>query len=364
METQEPIKLDYSLKTPEERNSLVQKILDTAPPTQLTNKYLEILSNYILDAAVSKEEKKEKIITTSNRQVTIDKRETSYEELVSKFENGEDGVYNLINNDKNMYLTPKIEITEEDIAEVPGLAELREDIEKIDAQLKTAVGTRRKSLKKQSIEMHQQQYILKEAWRQPHRLRSPNHTGGNPIEISDEVYFDMYGDPTSDAIVTFFKPEHISAILCNFDLLNTRLEHKYSSDFHYLMRDFKKLLAEGLEPYPAYQTLVEEKIDGKTNAEVATILFEKHNLKHTPEYISSLWRNKIPKILSEKAKTDYLIWYYSEVEYGTWKKCTRCGEVKLAHNRFFSKNGDSKDGFYSICKTCRCEKNKEKKLNG
>ena len=47
---------------------------------------------------MTKEDKKNKYITTDNRQITIDKRETSYEGLVSKFENGEDGVYNLINN--------------------------------------------------------------------------------------------------------------------------------------------------------------------------------------------------------------------------------------------------------------------------
>jgi hypothetical protein len=127
------------------------------------------------------------------------------------------------------------------------------------------------------------------------------------------------------------------------------------------LEDFKKLMKEALAPYPAYMTLVKAKIRGETNAATQKILEEKHDLHHTPEYISSLWRNKIPKIISEKAKDNYLIWYYTEVEVGTWKKCTRCGEVKLAHNRFFSKNNTSKDGFYSICKSCRNSKNKEKK---
>lgn len=361
MKEKEPIKLDYSLKTPQERNELVEKILKEAPSSQLTDKYLEILANYILDAAITKEDKKEKYITTNNRQITIDKRETSYEELVSKFENGEDGVYNLINNDKNMYLTPKISITAEDLAEIPGMLELRDEIEKIEAQAMRAVGKNKFLLKKQAIEMRQQQYILKELWRQPHRIATASHTGGNRIEISDEVYFDENGEPTSDAIVTFFKPEHISAILCNYEMLHTHLKHKYSSDFHYMMRDFDKLMAEGLAPYPAYQTLAQAKINGMQNIDIQKLLIEKHDLHHTVEYISSLWRNKIPKILSEKAKEDYLIWYYTEVEYGKWKRCTRCGEVKLAHNRFFSKNNTSKDGFYSICKCCRNSKNKEKK---
>lgn len=44
--------------------------------------------------------------------VTINKRETSFEGLISKFENGEDGIYNLITEDKNIIFTPKISITE------------------------------------------------------------------------------------------------------------------------------------------------------------------------------------------------------------------------------------------------------------
>lgn len=357
---QESIKLDYTLKTVEERNALVNRILAEAPSSQLTDKYLEILGNYLLDITMTKEDKKNKYITTTNRQVTIDKRETSYEELVSKFENGEDGVYNLINNDKNQYLTHKVEITEEDIADIPELAELKVEIEKIEAQAKAATGKNKYLLKKQVIEMRQQQYLLKEIFKHPMRKMGASHGGGNRIEISDEVHFDANGDPTSDAVVTFFKPDHISAILCNFEILDQELAHKYSSDFHYMMRDFKKLLREGLDPYPAYRTLVEAKIQGQTNVEIQQLLIEKHDLHHTPEYISSLWRNKIPKILSEKAKEDYLIWYYTEVERGTWKRCTRCGEVKLAHNRFFSKNNTSKDGYYSICKCCRNAKTKEK----
>jgi len=33
---------------------------------------------------------------------TVNKRETSFEGLISQFENGEDGIYNLISNNKNI----------------------------------------------------------------------------------------------------------------------------------------------------------------------------------------------------------------------------------------------------------------------
>lgn len=359
MEEKQTIKLDYSLKLPSERNALVEKIIANAAPGQLTNKYLEILSNYILDA-LPKEEKKQKLITTTNRMVTINKRETSYEELVSKFENGEDGVYNLINTDKNAYLERKSELTEKDIEEIPGLKQLRELIEKIEAAAKVATGKKKYLLKKQAIEMHQEQYLLKEIWNPPIRSRVASHNGGNRIDLSEDIYFDEKGEPVNRGLVSFFNADHVSAILCNYENLKLHLSNKFSNDFYYMLEDFEKLCAKALAETPAYATLVEGKFKGLTNAAIQKLLIEKHNLHHTVEYISSLWRNKIPKIIAEKAKDDYLIWYYSNVEYGTWKRCTKCGEYKLAHNRFFSKNSASKDGFYSICKACRNKKNKEK----
>ena len=114
---------------------------------------------------MEREERKERILLTDNRMATVNKRECSFEGLAAQFENGEDGVYNLISYDKNQYLTPKVEITEEDIAEVPGLAELRKNIEQTEAAAKTATGKKKYLLKKHAIEMRQEQYILKNMWR-------------------------------------------------------------------------------------------------------------------------------------------------------------------------------------------------------
>jgi len=67
-------------------------------------------------------------------------------------------------------------------------------------------------------------------------------------------------------------------------------------------------------------------------------------------------------MIAERAQKEWLIWHYTNEERGKWKKCNRCGEIKLAHNMFFSKNNTSKDGWYSICKDCRNKKTKEKKM--
>lgn len=111
------------------------------------------MSDYILDA-VPKEEKKEAGLMTENRMATINKRETSFEGLVSQFENGEDGIYDLISDlGKNAIFKPKIGITEKDIEEIPDLAQCVEAIEYWEKILKTATGKDAYTAKKAIIEL-------------------------------------------------------------------------------------------------------------------------------------------------------------------------------------------------------------------
>ena len=92
------IKLDYTLESPEERVALVEQILAENPDPN--EKYLEILADYLI-LCMERQEKKERKILTENRMMTVNKRETSFEGLVSQLENGEDGIYSLINESKN-----------------------------------------------------------------------------------------------------------------------------------------------------------------------------------------------------------------------------------------------------------------------
>lgn len=350
-------KLDYTLATPQERNELVKKIISETPPEQLTARYLEILTDYII-FAMDKEERKQKKILTDNRMVTVNKRETSYQGLVSKFENGEDGIYNMIANDKNILFTPKISITQKDLDEIPELKQLHDEIERMEALAKAAKGKKRFLIKKQIIEMRQDQYVIKNAYRKP--IHCMNLIKSFTKICLDENYtFDKDGEPVSDGYVSFFDPKHISLLLCNYSKLKEDSWGKFSNDSYYMMEDLDVLVDSALkEEYPLYYDLIIYKIDGKQNVEIQQLLEEKHGTKHSVEYISSLWRNKIPKLIAEKAKEDYIMWYYTMKERGKWKRCSRCGEVKLAHNRFFSKNKTSKDGYYSICKACRNRKTK------
>jgi hypothetical protein len=77
---------------------------------------------------MEKQEKKERKMLTENRLATITKRETSLEGLVSQLENGEDGIYNLITENKNTIFQPKVTITKKDLEEIPELRQVREAI--------------------------------------------------------------------------------------------------------------------------------------------------------------------------------------------------------------------------------------------
>lgn len=354
---QTTIKLDYSLETPEERNELVKKIIDNTPSKQLTPKYLEILSDYII-FAMDKQERKQKQILTDNHMVTVNKRETSFEGLVGRLENGEDGIYNMIANDKNIIFTPKFQITQQDIAEIPELKQLVDAIAEVEKAEKKAVGKKKFLLKKQLIAMRQDQYVIRSAYKPPIYCMNAIKSFSK-IDFDENVSISGDDEIEDNSLVSFFNPKHVSALLCNYSRLKEDAWGKFYSDSYFLMEDLDTLIEKTLrDSYPMYYDLLIYKIDGKQNLEIQSLLNQKHNVKHSVEYISSLWRNKIPKLLSEQAQEDYLIWYYTTQKKGKWKKCSRCGEIKLAHNKFFSKNKTSKDHFYSICKCCRNKKNK------
>lgn len=342
------IKLDYTLKTPEERNELVKQILAETPNP--SPQYLEVLADYLV-LCMEKEEKKKHKLLTSNRLMTIEKRETSLDGLVSTLENGEDGMHNLIaDNNKHTIFQPKVTITKEDIERIPDLKALREVIAFWERKSKTLTGRSAYIAKKAVIEMRKNQYTIKNEFYKPVQIQK-TFQDKYFIPLEDTSYLAENGDIIIQGI-SFLDPKVISAILCNYITLNYSCEGQFEGDLWYLMQDFNKLMPLALEPYPLYQDIVRLKIDGAQNTEIQSYLLEKHNTLYTIEYISTLWRNKIPKIIASLAEDQFLHYYYK----GPKKKCTQCGQTKLAHNRYFSKNNSSKDGFYSICKECRATK--------
>ena len=291
--------------------------------------------------------------------ITINKRETSFEGLVAQLENGEDGIYNMMAEDsKNTIFQPKVMITKRDVEEVPGLKDLRDAIKMWEERLKTASGREAFIIKSTIIELRKDQYVLKDSYRKPivpkNLTRSKHY-----IELDSDFSFDDSGYIVPEG-VSLCNPKVVSAILCNYTLLKQDSWGEFEKDLWYLMKEFDEVLDDALKDYPLYDRICEYKVEGLQNLDIQEKVFEEFGIKHSVEYISSLWRNKIPKIIASEAEDKLLNWYFSTKMKGKYKRCSRCGEIKLAHNKYFSKNKTSKDGFYSICKVCRNNKTGKK----
>lgn len=348
------IKLDYSIESPEERKALVEKILEETPDPSPA--YLEILADYLV-LCMEKQEKKEKKILTDNRMATVNKRETSFEGLASQMEHGEDGIYNIITNDKNIIFQPKISISKRDLDTIPCLRQLRETINSWEAALKRVQGTKQAfTIKRALIEMRKEQYLIKQSYQRPIVPIKINYSSNFYLPLEDTSY--LRGSQVVIQGISLMDPKVCSAILCNYSKLKEDSYDQFEGDVWYLLLAFEELCDKALADYPSYQRVLELKIDKEQNIEIQRILKEEFGSTYSIEYISSLWRNKIPKMIAEAALESFLTWQYKEKGY-PMKTCTKCGETKPAHNQFFSKNSTSKDGWYSICKKCRNKKRGE-----
>lgn len=350
--------LDYSLKTTEERIACVADVLASTPKDKLTKKYKEIMADYILMTTEHSQTKKEKAseyqILTKNREITINKRQVSYEQVIDSLENGEDGIYALMTDNHKQYLDNKNKISNQEIESSPALKRQMDLIDSLKKQLDATTGTARFAIKRQIIEAWQQLYILKASL----SGGAPQSKSSNQMRlfastpIREEITMGEDGMPHVDALLSLLVPEHVCFLLTYYSALKEESYDDLNSDMHWLLIDLENLIERALANQPTLKKLIILKVDGLSNEEIRSILEERDGIVHTEQYYSTLWRKRIPKLIATQAKKEWIQWYYSNVAYGDWKYCATCGQWKPAHPMFFTRN-TSKDGWYSRCKECR-----------
>lgn len=343
--------LDKKITEPEERLQKVNEFLTENPnPSSRT---LETLADYLVFAIEKKERTKE--VTTSNRAATIAKRETSFEGLVSQLDGGEDGIYNLTSDNKNVLLAPKISISKRDIEENKDLQQLRDTIEFWEDRLKETSDEKNKyAIKKMLIEMRRDQYLMKMSNRPPIIPKALTKTKtviflNEEISIDEEGIFDIKG-------FSFLRNDVCAQMLQNYSRLHQDCSEELNSDMWSAVRDFDALSERALSKHPILFSIAIAKIDGKTNSQIREKLMQEFKVEYSEEFISSLWCRKIPNTIAEQAQEEWLEWYFTEKENGKYKRCSKCGQNKLSIPRYFTRNKTSKDGLYSICKECRNKK--------
>ena len=72
------------------------------------------------------------------------------------------------------------------------------------------------------------------------------------------------------------------------------------------MLEFDDVSDRALKDYPLYYRITQLKIDGMQNIDIQKTLDKEFGISHSLEYISSLWRKKIPNLIAAKAEDDFL----------------------------------------------------------
>lgn len=352
------MKFDYSIKDYAGRKECVEKAL-TKLNKNPSSQYLEYMADYLLftgDSGTTKSERsKEYPVVTKNRDVTVSKRQVSYEEIADSSDYGDDIINNIAINDKNRIMDARRKITEEDLENVPGLRENQEVIDSLKQQMNEAEGIRKYELKKQIISNYQEQYVLLESHAGGSGPKVMFSTSSSGVNVPDDkVYIDENGFPKADGSPSLLNPEFVSVLLQNYSDLIKVAETNLESDLALLFIDLNRLVERALLPdNPILWDVFKWKTNKHTNEDIAAMVYQKYRSKHSEQYYSTLWNHRIPTMIAKQAQKEWLVRHHDEVGFHEWKICSRCGMSKLKHPMFFSPNSSSADGYYTICKKCR-----------
>jgi hypothetical protein len=114
--------------------------------------------------------------------------------------------------------------------------------------------------------LRKDQYVIKEAYRQPVVFKSVTHSKFY-TPLDEKITFDENGFCVPQGI-SFINPTVCSAVLCNYSKLKMDSYSNFEKDTYFFMEAFDELCTIALKDYPLYDKIVEMKIDGRQNVEI------------------------------------------------------------------------------------------------
>lgn len=206
---------------------------------------------------------------SANKQITINKRETSLEGLVASFECAPDALYSFVTNDKNIIFAPKKKITTKDLAEIPELVALRKAITAWEQRLIGASGRAAYVIKQTIIDLKKDQYVIKDFMRRPISLQGCGFgITSNKTALDNSEYYNAETDSFSTTGASLCDPKVCAAVLANYSRLKEDSWGVFDTDTFYFMEDFDRIADAALASRPVYERIVELKIDGLQNCEI------------------------------------------------------------------------------------------------
>ena len=181
-----------------------------------------------------------------------------------------------------------------------------------------------------------------------------NYTEENLEEISDFYWTKQKYKPAANQFyIDFRELEHVYQLFLSFfdledaaDAVDVRIE----SNLRQLL-DTLVFYIERAELTDLQKEILDMKMKKVRNTEIAATVNKKWGKNYTPNYISTIFRQRIIPKINEAAAFHVKIVsnIFFEEEF---KACTCCGKVFLRCPENFTKNSRAKDGLVARCKAC------------
>lgn len=197
-------------------------------------------------------------------------------------------------------------------------------------------------------------YCAAKLFRDWNSLIPANYTEEDLEEISDFYWKKQKYKPAANQFyIDFRELEHVYQLFLSFfdledaaDGADVRLE----SNLRELL-DTLVFYIERAELTDLQKEILDMKMKKVRNTEIAATVNKKWGKNYTPNYISTIFRQRIIPKINEAAAFHVKIVsnIFFEEEF---KACTCCGKVFLRCPENFTKNSRAKDGLVARCKAC------------
>lgn len=307
--------------------------------------------NYMAGYMLFTKDQEDHNIIREKTQKYRDTKHVSLQQMVE--EQGEEAV----KPTESSYLRTKPTVTEEDQKEIPELKGYAEMIEKLKEQIEVETNPKKQYKLKQVIKgLRQDQLAVKLIIQKPivfTRL-SPTTSKINYFENTGYKNEENKYHEVSLNKIQLSESSHIAGLLKYYSQLKHASYDDPQSDMKYIL-DVLDWLIEKAPLNEHFRYILIRRIDGVTYENLSYELHKEMGLRLSAGYISSIFLNRIPDILSKYYLDSFEEWYYTFKAKGDYKKCNRCGKNYLRMNKYFRKDKKSPDGLSTICKECRRE---------
>ena len=152
--------------------------------------------------------------------------------------------------------------------------------------------------------MRKDQYLIKNCFRKPIVATKLTRSHAT-LKLNESYTIDANGNIQVEGF-SLCNPTIVSILLCSYSKLKQDAWDDFEGDLWYMMQDLDRVAAQALADYPILDRIATLKIDGRTNLEIQQDLVDTYDKKYSLEYISSLWRKKIPNLIADQATENLL----------------------------------------------------------